>query len=142
MGTIHHSTALTTLECCKCGGALGLNAKWVQNARATGNQKHQFWCPYCGTTQGWGGKSQSEKLKEEVERWKAANDRLAKDKADALAEADHFRRSRDGMKGVVAKIKKRVGRGVCPCCNRHFANLERHMVSQHPEVATGEVYEG
>jgi hypothetical protein len=28
---------------------------------------------------------------------------------------------------------KRVNAGICPCCNRHFTDLERHMKSKHVE---------
>jgi hypothetical protein len=35
-------------------------------------------------------------------------------------------------RGQVTKIKNRVGHGVCPCCNRTFENLARHMGAQHP----------
>ena len=31
------------------------------------------------------------------------------------------------------RLRKRVANGVCPCCNRHFVNLERHMKSKHPQ---------
>lgn len=34
------------------------------------------------------------------------------------------------------EIKKRVGNGVCPCCNRTFENLSRHMSCKHPEYKT------
>ncbi len=137
MQTIYHRTALTTVACCTCGGAIGLNEIWVANARSEGNQRHQFWCPYCGVRQGWGGKSKEEKLREEIAQLQKLQQVLKDSRKRALAEAEHFRRSRDGMKGVVAKIKNRVGRGVCPCCNRHFTNLERHMKSKHPEMAQG-----
>lgn len=30
---------------------------------------------------------------------------------------------------------KRVHRGVCPCCNRTFQNLKRHMEQKHPTEA-------
>lgn len=33
-----------------------------------------------------------------------------------------------------AGIKKRVQGGACPCCNRHFVQLERHMATKHPEI--------
>lgn len=36
-------------------------------------------------------------------------------------------------KGQLTRLKNRVGNGVCPCCNRYFANLHRHMDKQHPE---------
>lgn len=27
----------------------------------------------------------------------------------------------------------RIRNGVCPCCNRSFKDVHRHMKSQHPE---------
>lgn len=32
-------------------------------------------------------------------------------------------------------IKRRVGAGICPCCNRQFGDLARHMKSKHKEMA-------
>lgn len=54
------------------------------------------------------------------------NERLheAKDRAERRAAA---------ARGQVTKIKNRVKNGACPCCNRHFSNLERHMTTQHPD---------
>lgn len=31
-----------------------------------------------------------------------------------------------------------VGAGVCPCCNRTFKNLARHMAGQHPGFTEGD----
>lgn len=31
------------------------------------------------------------------------------------------------------RLRKRVQNGVCPCCNRTFQNLARHMAIKHPE---------
>lgn len=38
----------------------------------------------------------------------------------------------------VTRIKNRVGNGVCPCCNRTFQNLQRHMHTKHPEYRSDE----
>ena len=38
----------------------------------------------------------------------------------------------NATRGVVTRIKNRVGHGVCPCCNRSFTNVARHMASEHP----------
>jgi hypothetical protein len=54
-------------------------------------------------------------------------------------ESEHFRRSRDGIKGVLTKVKRRVGKGTCPCCKRHFVNVERHMKVKHPSFADAPV---
>ena len=37
------------------------------------------------------------------------------------------------MRGVNTKLKKRVAAGVCPCCQRSFINLRRHMTTQHAD---------
>lgn len=37
-------------------------------------------------------------------------------------------------KGELAKLKNRVSNGVCPCCNRSFQNLKRHIATKHPEL--------
>ena len=31
------------------------------------------------------------------------------------------------------RLKRLASGGVCPCCNRTFSNMARHMRSQHPE---------
>jgi hypothetical protein len=38
-------------------------------------------------------------------------------------------------KGQITRIKKRAANGVCPCCNRTFADLARHMAGKHPGFA-------
>lgn len=42
-------------------------------------------------------------------------------------------------KGVATRVKNRVSQGVCPCCNRTFANLHRHMAGQHPTFASDDL---
>ena len=34
------------------------------------------------------------------------------------------------------KMRERVMNGVCPCCNRSFANLREHMKSEHADFGT------
>lgn len=135
MNTIFHSTSIRAVECCDCGMVLGLSKTWMDNAREAGKFQRMFYCPYCGTKQGWGTgghEIEIKKLKDEAHKLSkqiiAANKRTE----NAYAEADHFKRSRDATKGVITKIKKRIHNGVCPCCNRSFTNLERHMKSKHP----------
>jgi hypothetical protein len=48
------------------------------------------------------------------------------------ADRDANRRQLSASRGQVTKIKNRVGNGVCPCCDRSFTNLRRHMSTQHP----------
>lgn len=41
-------------------------------------------------------------------------------------------------RGQLTKLKRRVSNGVCPCCNRSFADLHRHMTEKHPDYLTSE----
>lgn len=43
------------------------------------------------------------------------------------------------FKGVVTKLKKRAANGVCPCCNRTFVDLARHMAGKHPTFLAEEI---
>lgn len=45
---------------------------------------------------------------------------------------ERIERRRRAAVGQISRIKNRVGHGICPCCNRTFENLGRHMASQHP----------
>ena len=45
------------------------------------------------------------------------------------------KRSHSATKGKLTKTKNRLANGVCPCCNRSFTNLKRHMESKHPEYS-------
>jgi hypothetical protein len=36
------------------------------------------------------------------------------------------------QKGATTRAKKRHAAAVCPCCNRSFVQLRRHMENKHP----------
>lgn len=63
-----------------------------------------------------------ERLHAEERRRQAAQDLLL-----------HEERSHAATKGHLTRQRRRVANGVCPCCNRSFPQLERHMKSQHPD---------
>lgn len=54
-------------------------------------------------------------------------------------EAKRERNRANGYKGHATRITKRAKAGVCPCCNRSFENLRRHMASQHPTFTPLEI---
>jgi len=78
------------------------------------------------------GESEETKLRRE-------RDRLAQRVAEWQDEAKQQQELREAAerrtaaaRAQVTKIKNRVGHGVCPCCNRTFENIARHMASKHP----------
>lgn len=47
--------------------------------------------------------------------------------------AQHARNQARAQKAAKTRMKNRIANGVCPCCNRHFANVQRHIRTKHPE---------
>jgi DNA repair exonuclease SbcCD ATPase subunit len=45
----------------------------------------------------------------------------------------HTERQLSAQKAATTRAKKRHAAGVCPCCNRSFENVRRHMATQHPD---------
>ena len=128
-----------TQVCChsQCGIAFAVPSTWDQQKR---NDHTRFFCPN-GHGQSYTAESEEEKLRRE-------RDRLAQRVAQRDDEIARQRDMREGVerrlnatRGVVTRIKNRVGHGVCPCCSRSFDNLAKHMASQHAEYAKSPILE-
>jgi len=89
-----------------------------------------FWsCPN-GHQRGWS------KGTDEIERENIRNerDRLKQDAARMADEIAAQQRRAEEAERKVLQIKRRAAAGVCPCCNRTFLNIQRHMKSKHANV--------
>lgn len=112
---------------CTCGVLFAAPAKLLDTRRWDGQG---FYCPNGHGLSFDGDRNRQEReLKETRER----AGRLAhqRDQAEASLRAQRgattrARRERDRIAG-------RIRNGVCPCCNRSFKDVHRHMKSQHPE---------
>lgn len=126
------TTSFRFYDCWVCGIPFGLSVGFVEAAT---RQHKGFNCPNgCDLRF---GKSKADKLREELNSEMDRRVR-AERRADRNYELTQtLERSRSALRGQVTKIKKRVGRGVCPCCNRHFTDIERHMKSKHPDFKNG-----
>jgi hypothetical protein len=119
-------TGYTVIQCCNCGVNFGMSDELYEQRRAD----HKSWfCPN-GHGQHFTGKSEADKLREELERTTA---RLTARLDQAKADADYQKRLAAAAKGAATKMRKRIQAGVCPCCNRHFKDLQRHMETKHTE---------
>jgi hypothetical protein len=85
----------------------------------------------------------SKSLKDKLDEVRRERDRLKQNEAyyeqraaEQERELKHAKRVATTLKGRVTKITKRVGHGVCPCCNRTFQQLARHMSAKHPDFRT------
>ena len=126
MATMTYSETLQVTHCW-CGIALAIPANLFRVAQDEGKS---VYCPL-GHTFSYGNtyKQQLEKAQERISderrRHSATRDLLA-----------HEERSHAATRGHLTRTKKRVSAGVCPCCNRTFQNLARHMAGQHPDYST------
>lgn len=109
-------------QCCNCGMSFAMTADFKRRRL---KDRESFYCP-SGHRQHYIGKTEEQKLKEELERKQQMLD---------AAQARAVTAERDGE--IVAKahrkMRTRVMNGVCPCCNRTFQNLLMHMKSEHPD---------
>ncbi len=118
---------LESVTCAACGICFAMPHTLVEKRRGDGKD---FFCPN-GHTLTF-GESDADKLRRE-------RDRLQQRLAEKDDDIRYQRQAREvaerrlsAAKGQITKIKKRVHGGVCPCCNRTFADLARHMAGQHP----------
>lgn len=121
--TVTESVDFMLETCCSCGIPFFMPTYFYRHKLAT---KERFHCPN-GHGMSYTGKTEAEKLKEQLEKLQQNQEKREEELQnrwlDALSE-----------KQKLEKQLKRLHRGVCPCCNRSFANLQQHMKKQHPEA--------
>ena len=118
------------IRCGACGCLFGLS-RFLYDARRA--DKGTFYCSN-GHPRGY--------LESEADKLRRERDRLTQRLAEKDDEIKRQRDLREGTerqlsatRGVLTRIKNRVGHGVCPCCNRSFGDLTRHMKTKHPTYA-------
>lgn len=125
--TISYYETLTQMTCGNCGVAFAI----PETMRAEKERDGGSWyCPN-GHSRVY-TESVAEKLAKAEERLRVSRQREQATR-DLLAAEE---RSHRATRGVVTRQKKklvRVANGVCPCCNRTFQNLLRHMDTKHPD---------
>ena len=126
MNSTQFTIVLDHIECGDCGVHFGLTRQHHKAVRASGKS---FYCPkghricYSDT--------EVARLKRKLEYEEACRSR-------AEGRAAHEERRAAAYKGHLTRTKNRIKNGVCPCCNRQFKNLQRHMASQHPDYVACE----
>lgn len=131
MGAVlEFNCALESLTCGECGIEWAMPRWFVAVRRENGAT---FYCP----------NGHPRVFREtEVEKLRKERDKLARrvEWAESRREAwrresEHQERRAASYRGHLTRTKKRVANGVCPCCNRTFHDLARHMASKHPSYA-------
>lgn len=123
--TITYTGKLVVVGACwNCSSNQAIPERLYEQAS---NYGKTFYCSSCGESQVY--------KQTEVARLRAE---LASQEGNAAywrAEATAASNRERAQKAAKTRIKNRISNGVCPCCKRHFANVERHIKGQHPEFA-------
>ena len=120
-----------TLTCGACGIAFSVPSSWVDQKR---RDHTDFYCPN-GHCRVFRAKSLEEELRDQVARERQRADQIDAYRRTETREKELVQRRLAATQGVVTRVKRRIGNGVCPCCNRTFADLARHMKGKHPDYA-------
>lgn len=114
---------MQTMKCGECGAVFAVAEEFYQECRDHGKS---WYCPnghcrhFC--------EPEVDRLRRRLAAQVAQNDQCR-------AKIRDLELSRSGLRGHLTRIKRRVSNGVCPCCRRHFVNLERHMRGMHPDFS-------
>lgn len=130
-------TPLYSLQCGTCGVWHAIPQVMYNAAKSEGGYWH---CPN-GHSRGFSEGSDKKKIQNLEAELAAERER----KLAALSQANSARAmlstTRSQLKGTKTRLKNmkaRVANGVCPCCNRTFVDLQRHMHNKHPDFKASE----
>ncbi len=119
------------VHCSECDLYFGMPREFY-NVMKTGAGRLTWYCPNGHPRVFAKGESEADKLRRERDQLKQEQawyeDRLKAERASR----ETVERKLSASKGQITKIKKRAAAGVCPCCNRQFVDLARHMAGKHP----------
>lgn len=112
----YRTVTFTSVRCYKCDLEFFAPSTFWEERHRLGDA---FYCPsgHCQLFT----KSTKQQL-EETERALAASRTKLQLERDQKAAAE----------ASLERLKKRTSKGVCPCCNRTFSQLGRHMECKHP----------
>jgi hypothetical protein len=117
--------------CCVCKSEMWLPTP-LYDAANHGRGKISFYCAYGHSQVFAEGESELDQLRRERDR---ARQQLAQRDDEIRTQArliDNLKQQRDIHAAAERKLKSRASHGVCPCCNRQFVNMAKHMQSKHP----------
>lgn len=113
-----------------CGISFAVPEWWHKGKRETHTT---FYCPN-GHGQHFSSESEAERLRRERDIARQQIARVEQERIDALATANAQKDRADKAEAATKRLKRRVAAGTCPCCQRTFTNMARHMKTKHPNV--------
>lgn len=109
---INVSFQLVAETCINCGIIFGVPNEWRER------RKHDHQMMHCPNGH---------------QQYFPAETDLEKERKKSQMLANQVRMEREQREKAERQLK-RIQKGTCPKCNRHFSNVERHMKSKHKET--------
>lgn len=132
--SITFTTQIELENCCKCGIQFGIQAGFQRERK---NDHQMFYCPN-GHGQYYSGANETERLRKQLAQEQHRREQIEAERTRMRDERDAAERRASAARGRVTRLKNRAANGVCPCCNRSFQDLRRHMETKHPDFAKAE----
>lgn len=120
---LNYQEQLETHVCVSCGISFAM-PEWFIDARR--KDKRSFYCPNGHSLSYTEG--EADKLRKQLDAEKQRAEMFRRENQEK-------EKSIRALKGQITKTRNRIAKGVCPCCNRSFINLHRHMATKHPDYA-------
>lgn len=129
MSTLIYTDTLTVMVCNGCGITFAMPEPFRKQRQADGGT---WYCP-----NGHGRvyrKSLVTELEEKLATERKNTEFWRDQERRSQEEAAHEKRRAAAYKGQVTRVRN----GVCPYCNRSFANVRAHMESKHSHPVAGD----
>lgn len=124
-----HEVEIVTVNCSNCGCVFAMSQQMNKNYQ---NSHEIFYCPK-GHPNYYPGKSHEEKLRAEVNDLKRQVQRKQKETEWAEHEIVNANNRTRAQKAAKTRLKNKIAKGNCPCCDKPFKHLARHMKNKHPD---------
>lgn len=128
--TITAEVTLQATSCAACGIQFAA-PDWFIRARVSDGKT--LYCPN-GHDLAW-HETDADRLRKKLDE----QTREATRQAARATQAQQERDAANAMRIEAERKLKRVQSGVCPCCSRTFQDLQRHMVTKHPQMKAGPI---
>lgn len=120
--TITERVTLISETCCNCGVVFAMSDQF----QAVRMEDHGwFYCP--------AGHSQHYTDDNKADRERKRAEQAERELNDARTRLIQERDRHAATKKTLTQAKRRAAAAVCPCCNRSFVQLRRHLDTKHPD---------
>src|SRR5262245_24944694 len=130
--TLETTTDFLVESCCNCGIVFAMPREYRDQKMRT---KDSWYCPN-GHAQHYLGKTHEQQLREARAAATAAEDQRRAAEQERDLALHHMREAKRETKRLEQQANRQAQRsrgGVCPCCDRSFVQLARHMKAKHPD---------